>query len=174
MSLDLGEKENMMLKILRKNSRTPISEIAKKLGISRITANRMMEALVRREIIKSFTIETGIENNKLMIVELENVEMLDPEIILDDFLLLDGTHIVVIPFSETFSLDQVPVRKIHICKERKRHNSGSISSGLKCDFCGKSIISDPVKLKNGSDLYYLCCSSCEENMRKRLKALDSR
>ena len=41
-------KEYKMIKLLKQNSRTPITEMASILGISRITANRMLSALVER------------------------------------------------------------------------------------------------------------------------------
>ena len=40
MNINLGEKEYKMIKLLNQNSRTPITEMASILGISRITANR--------------------------------------------------------------------------------------------------------------------------------------
>ena len=57
MNINLGEKEYKMIKLLKQNSRTPITEMASILGISRITANRMLSALVERGIIKSFKIQ---------------------------------------------------------------------------------------------------------------------
>ena len=171
MSVDLGEKEYKMIKILKQNLRTPITEIASSLGISRITANRMLSALMGRGIIKSFTIETEQENDRLLLVELESIEGIDKDIIIDDFQLLDGSHIITIPFSDSFGLKGIPVKRIQISTGRKR-NTGLVNlEGIKCDFCGREITSDPVKMNYGNNLYYVCCTSCEENLEKRLKAM---
>ena len=171
MGIDLGEKEYKMIKILKQDSRTPITEIAGSLGISRITANRMISALVRRGIIKSFTIETGQENDRLMLVELESIDCIDQDIIIDDFQLLDGSHLITIPFSDAFDLEGIPVKRIQISTGRRR-NTGLVNlQGIKCDFCGREITSDPVKMKHGNSLYYVCCTSCEENLEKRIKAM---
>lgn len=171
MSIDLGEKEYKMLKILKQNSRTPITEIANSLGVSRITANRMITALMGKGIIKGFTIETGQENDRLLVVELESTEGIDQDIIIDDFQLLDGTHIITVPFSDSFKLQGIKVKRIQISTGRRR-NTGSVNiEGIKCDFCGKEITSDPLKIREGKSLYYVCCTSCEANLKERLEAM---
>jgi len=171
MVIDLGEKEYKMLKILKQNSRTPITEIAKSLGISRITANRMMEALIMRGIIKSFTIETGQEDDPLLVVELESTDGIDQDIIIDDFHLLDGTHIITVPYSDSFKLKDIRVKRIQISTGRKR-NTGSVNiEGIKCDYCGREITSDPLRIRDGKNLYYVCCTSCEANLKERLEAM---
>ena len=171
MNINLGEKEYKMIKLLKQNSRTPITEMASILGISRITANRMLSALVERGIIKSFTIETGNENDHLLMVEVDSTEGIDPDIIIDDFQLLEGSHIITIPFSDSFSLEGINVKGIRICSGRKRNIDAINLNGIKCDFCGREITSDPVKLRDGNSLYYLCCTSCQENMEKRLRSM---
>ncbi|WP_393971582.1 TRASH domain-containing protein [Oxyplasma meridianum] len=171
MSIDLGEKEYKMLKMLKINARTPITEMVSTLGVSRITAKRMLASLIKRGIIKSFTIETGQENDPLLVVELESIEGIDQDIIIDDFRLLDGTHIITVPFSDSFKLEGIKVKRIHISTGRKR-NTGSLNiEGIKCDFCGRKINSDPLKIRDGNSLYYVCCTSCETNLKKRLEAM---
>jgi Lrp/AsnC family leucine-responsive transcriptional regulator len=50
-----------ILKILQKNARAPVSEIAKELKLSRPTVKNKIERLVREGIIKGFTIELNRE-----------------------------------------------------------------------------------------------------------------
>ena len=131
----------------------------------------MITALMGKGIIKGFTIETGQENDRLLVVELESTEGIDQDIIIDDFQLLDGTHIITVPFSDSFKLQGIKVKRIQISTGRRR-NTGSVNiEGIKCDFCGKEITSDPLKIREGKSLYYVCCTSCEANLKERLEAM---
>ena len=131
----------------------------------------MITALMGKGIIKGFTIETGQENDRLLVVELESTEGIDQDIIIDDFQLLDGTHIITVPFSDSFKLQGIKVKRIQISTGRRR-NTGSVNiEGIKCDFCGKEITSDPLKIREGKSLYYVCFTSCEANLKERLEAM---
>ena len=54
----LREADQSLIKLLRQNSRRPVSEIAALLGVSRQTVQNRMSRLIDKGIIKRFTIET--------------------------------------------------------------------------------------------------------------------
>lgn len=53
--------DRRLIGLLSENSRTPTSEIARRLGISRSTVQSRMERLLRDGIIERFTVELGAE-----------------------------------------------------------------------------------------------------------------
>ncbi|MCJ8313087.1 MAG: Lrp/AsnC family transcriptional regulator [Saccharospirillaceae bacterium] len=55
--MDLDQRDQALISLLKANSRTPIIELAKQLAVSRSTVQNRIETLQRRGIIKKFTIE---------------------------------------------------------------------------------------------------------------------
>jgi DNA-binding Lrp family transcriptional regulator len=55
--LELDHRDKQLISLLRENSREPIVNLAKQLGVSRTTVQNRMEALERKQVIKKFTIE---------------------------------------------------------------------------------------------------------------------
>ncbi|MFH1211437.1 MAG: Lrp/AsnC family transcriptional regulator [Candidatus Woesearchaeota archaeon] len=55
----IDKKDLEILEILKKNSRTPIREIALKTGIKQSTVHQRIGQLVKKGIIQSFTIKTS-------------------------------------------------------------------------------------------------------------------
>ncbi len=53
----LDEKDYMILRILRRNARTPYSEIARALGVSEVAARKRVLKLIERGVIQRFTID---------------------------------------------------------------------------------------------------------------------
>ena len=56
-SMDSIDKK--ILKILRDNSRKPISTISEILGLSRITIQKRIDYMVSKDVIRNYTIKTG-------------------------------------------------------------------------------------------------------------------
>lgn len=53
---DLADLDKRLLQLLAKNSRTSVSELAKQLGVSRLTVQSHMDTLERRQVIQGYTI----------------------------------------------------------------------------------------------------------------------
>jgi len=55
--VSIDEKDKKILEILKKDSRTPYTEIAEKLKVSEATVRKRIESLREDDVIKKFTIE---------------------------------------------------------------------------------------------------------------------
>lgn len=67
----MDEKDNKILSILRKNSRTSIRDIAKKTGIRPSTVHKRITNLVTDEVIEQFTVKLdnkAVEENFIVIM----------------------------------------------------------------------------------------------------------
>lgn len=53
--------DKRLVALLREDSRTPTSEISRRLGVSRSTAQSRIDRLIRRGLIERFTVELGTE-----------------------------------------------------------------------------------------------------------------
>lgn len=58
-------KDQELLNILKANARTPLTDIAKTLGVSRATVQARLSRLERDGVIAGYTIVPGIESEKL-------------------------------------------------------------------------------------------------------------
>lgn len=57
----LDTKDQQLLALLRANARTPVAELAKRLGVSRATVQNRMRRLQSRGVISGFTVKLGEE-----------------------------------------------------------------------------------------------------------------
>ena len=55
--MKLDERDYLILRMLRRNARTPYSEIARSLGISEVAARKRVLKLIERGVIQRFTID---------------------------------------------------------------------------------------------------------------------
>ena len=62
---DRTEIDQRLIFILKSNSRMSLSDIARELGISRITAKRRIDELVDSGVISGFTLKLSIEDENL-------------------------------------------------------------------------------------------------------------
>ncbi len=65
--MNLDERDQALITLLKANSRRPVIELAKQLGVSRSTVQNRIETLQRRGIIKSFTIEFDAEYERKLL-----------------------------------------------------------------------------------------------------------
>ena len=56
---DLDDTDHALIRLLRRDARTPTAELARRLGVSRTTAQARIERLERQGIIGGYTILTG-------------------------------------------------------------------------------------------------------------------
>lgn len=62
MSLNIDEIDKEIIEILKRNSRTSYTLIAKKLGLSEAAVRKRINKLIKRGIIRRFTIEYTLRN----------------------------------------------------------------------------------------------------------------
>ena len=84
MQRDIAEVEQRMLNILKRNSRATITEISKSLGISRVTAKKVLNSLVQNGRIRKFTILLDEEEKELAMVQVDQIENIPASLILED------------------------------------------------------------------------------------------
>ncbi len=69
-----SSKDEQLLGILRQNARTPLSEIAAQLGVTRATAQSRLRRLERDGRIRGYTIVEGAETPELSAIVLVELE----------------------------------------------------------------------------------------------------
>jgi len=65
--MNLDQRDQSLIALLKANSRTPIIELAKQLNVSRTTVQNRIETLQRKGVIKSFTIEFDQEYERKLL-----------------------------------------------------------------------------------------------------------
>jgi len=181
-----------ILKILQKNSRASLSEIAKEVKISRPTVKSKIERLAREGIIKGFTIELdreAIEKNITLHVKAkaEFLDKLANELkgmneILEIYEVMNEKNVslkAIVKDIEEAKLFleklraaglkdmecSVALRKI---KEKYETEIGpEIGILLECEYCGKEIKDKPQAFKIHNREHYFCCPICLRSYRKK-------
>lgn len=54
--MDLRNRDRQMINILKQNGRIPVSDLARKLGIARTTAQKRLDQLEARDVIQAYTV----------------------------------------------------------------------------------------------------------------------
>jgi len=176
-----------ILKILQKDSRKTISEIADMMELSRPTVRKRIKKMIGMGIIKRFTI---IVDDSIVsgIKVLFRFKVSDIEKILkylrnmEEFieLYLTGGEknilgIAVYQDMEKFRnamnkfLDlNIPFETEIIVKEIKRREDyiPTLCFKLTCDYCGKDIEGEPFKYTLYNRDFYFCCQTCLNNFRR--------
>ena len=65
--MELDQRDRSLITLLTANSRTPVIELAKQLGVSRTTVQNRIDTLQRRGIIQAFTIEFDQEYERKLL-----------------------------------------------------------------------------------------------------------
>ena len=65
--MELDQRDQALISLLKANSRTPVIELAKQLVVSRSTVQNRIDTLQRRGIIKKFTIEFDQEYERKLL-----------------------------------------------------------------------------------------------------------
>ncbi|MHB1708375.1 MAG: TRASH domain-containing protein [Thermoplasmataceae archaeon] len=169
---DRTEIDQRLISILKSNSRTPISDIADELGISRVTAKRRIDALVDSGVISGFTLKLSIEEENLAMVHFEKGVELPKDLLLEDYELMDGSHMSVLHYEDIPKIGDLEIRDMKIVKKRSFFDSNIRLSHVHCDYCGKLITDSPIRVKLNNHTYYACCANCEGSIRKRVSRLE--
>lgn len=173
MERNLSETEQRMLALLKIDSRKNISELAASLGISRVTTKKVLDGLIEEGIIKSFTITLSDEDENLVLVYLEDISTVPMELILEDYELIDGKHIIVLYYENLPKLKNAKILNVRIVVKKSNLNNVGRLALIHCDLCGKEIPSRPIVVQINKKVHYACCPTCEKGLKRRESALVS-
>ncbi|ARM76756.1 TRASH domain-containing protein [Acidianus manzaensis] len=156
----LSEIEYKILQILKTDARTPASQIAKQLGISRVTVSRAIESLKNKGI--KFSVN---------FVEKDLVGIITSDSCLSEecFKTITGDYVSLVRADSVEelekSLENHNIKNIIIA-----HHLGKriVKSALYCDYCGGKIESEPIIYKRGKKIYYTCCKACLDGLKRKI------
>ncbi|MCL4336723.1 MAG: TRASH domain-containing protein [Candidatus Thermoplasmatota archaeon] len=172
MKRNLSELEQRLVTILREDSRKTISEIALELDVSRTTARKTLDSLMGSGRIKSFTVNLSDDEKDLAVIQVEDVSLIPKKFILEDFELIDSSHMVVIHYENLLNLGETRIIDVKIAKRRTIGENPGRMLHLHCDLCGSDIQSDPITVRSKGKTYYACCPGCESTLRKRIAVVE--
>lgn len=189
----LDEIDSKILRILLIDSRTPISEIAKELNLSRPTVRKRLERLINTGVIKGYTINIGEkyldyttivfilkpEKQDKIFEQLKNIEEVS------EIYQLEGSKDIIcfVEIKDMKNLQKIISKfskmeikyDIKIASKRLRKNItydrlarlGLVT--LVCDYCGKKIVSEPLTYTLYNRKYYFCCPTCLREYKKKIR-----
>lgn len=187
MNFNLDEIDYDVLKILQEDARASISEISRRLGLSRPTVRRRIKRLLERGVIKKFTIvineelEGGIKaiigfkarNVKNILSELEKIDELSEIYITsgERNIICRGSFPDLKTFRELmnrFVELNIPFEANIILKTVRERWGGEfkLSFKLRCDYCGKEITDKPYKFIRYNREFNFCCPTCLREFRR--------
>jgi DNA-binding Lrp family transcriptional regulator len=189
-AVDLG-----ILRILQKDSRTPYSEIASRVNISRPTAKARIKKLQSHGIIRKFTIildRDAIVQNIIVLMQMR-AENLDGVVrslrglgeVLEIYEVMGERNLAckaVVQSMEALrslieKVNELDVRDLRasivlktLKEEHETKVGPEIGVSLECEYCGKSVLASPYKFKVHNVEHYFCCPICLKSYRKKIKA----
>jgi DNA-binding Lrp family transcriptional regulator len=191
MALDLTDLG--VLRILQRDARTPVLEIAKELGISRPTVKARIEKLQGEGIIKKFTAivdRDAIVKNILLFLRMrmEDKGLVDSLKEMDEVLEIYETmgernltcKAIVRDMGELRDfmdrLSQLGIKEVDssivlktVKEEYEAIIGPEIGVSLNCEYCGKEITGAPYKFKVHNKEHYLCCPVCLKSFKRKMK-----
>ena len=166
MKFSSGEIESRVLDILKRDSRTSISDIASILETGRTRVREAIDSMLESGKIRRFTVETSDEGNDLILAKVRKIDQIDQTRLIEYFEMIDGTYLIVAAYSEIKSLDKVEVLEFNFAKQR--WNIGFVTGvrKLTCDYCGQKIDGNPITVERGRKILYACCPNCQKDLTR--------
>lgn len=192
MKLDAVDLE--ILRMLQRDSRTPYSEIASKVNISRPTAKARIKRLQNQGIIRKFTIiidRDAIIQNIIVLMQMraENLEeavkalhRLDE--VLEIYEVMGERNLACKAIVQSMEelrrlmekVNELAVKDLRasivlktLKEEHETEIGPEIGVSLECEYCGKPIFASPYKFKAHNVEHYFCCPVCLKSYRKKIK-----
>ncbi|MEM3676227.1 MAG: TRASH domain-containing protein [Thermoplasmataceae archaeon] len=170
MQKQLPELEQRMINILKRNSRTSLTDLARSLRISRITASKIFESLVSSGRLKRFTVLLEEEERDLAIVQVKGSAPIQNSLILEKFDLIDGSQLLIMYYEDLVKLPEINIERIEVARSRTIFDNLSRSTSIHCDYCNNIVIGKPIPVEQDGELYYACCPNCEKDLKRRFNA----
>ncbi|MEM0157049.1 MAG: TRASH domain-containing protein [Thermoplasmataceae archaeon] len=171
MQKQFRELEQRVLMMLKEDSRKSIVDIAAELGISRITARKIVDGMVESGEIIKFTVESSSDQNDLALIHVRSGTVLPDDLVLEAFDLIDGTSLVLVYLENLASLHDSGILEVQIVTHRKPGSPAPRYPSLHCDYCDAVIRGTPISVRGDGKTYYVCCPNCERDMKRRLGSL---
>lgn len=149
----LSDLEFRALEVLRNDSRISVTELAKRLNISRSTATNIIKNLRKKGV--KFTIQYQNEPFIAFVISgYCNGEC---------YKLLDGRFMNIVRANTLEELEN----KLSKIEAKDLSFIGKGNFVVKCDYCGKEIHESPLVYRIGRKTYYACCNSCLSELKKK-------
>ena len=173
MARNLSDLEQRMIAILKEDSRKTVLDLSRELGISRITAKKILTSLVGEGVIRRFTVTLAEDERNLVLVHMKEIKGVPAGLILEYFSLIDGTFIAVMYYENLVKIQNVNIIEVKIATRRTLNEEHDRIEHIHCDYCGKEIEKDPIRLELHRKTYFVCCPNCERDLRRRREFLES-
>lgn len=166
MKYSSGELQSRVLDILKRDSRTTISDIASFLATGRTRVREAIDSMIESGKIRRFTVETSDEGEDLIVARIRKIDQIDQTRLIEYFEMIDGTYLIVASYSEIKSLGNVEVLEFSFAKQRRSIGFVSGVRKLTCDYCGQRIDGNPITVERGRKILYACCPNCQMDLTK--------
>ncbi len=188
MQMKLDTMDVKILRMLQENSRTPVSEIAARLRVSRPTIKNRIERLVREGVISRFTVEISrdaLDNPLSVYLRLkadgESLGRISevPEIVemyrvtgrlnvLAKALIRDMEELSGLIEELRRHADEIEVELVLDTLKESEPPLQMIKAELECEYCGSNITKKPYIYKFRNVERYFCCPVCLKSYRRKL------
>ena len=158
--------------MLKEDSRKSVVDIAAELGISRITARKIIDGLVESQEIIRFTVESSSDQNDLALIHVRSGTVIPDDLVLEVFDLIYGTSLILVYLENIASVKDPGIIDVKIVSRRKIGSPVPRYPSLHCDYCDAEIRGTPISVKGEGKTYYVCCPNCERDMKRRLGNLE--
>ncbi|MCL4333818.1 MAG: TRASH domain-containing protein [Candidatus Thermoplasmatota archaeon] len=169
--INLSHNESKVLRALQEDSRLRVNDVAKVTNLNRNTVRTAIKSLISNKIITRFTVNVSIpENEKLILLEVEDLEQIPESDRIEVFELANGKFMVV----SDINVLKKDIKYVHLNIIKKKQDFESISTKVRtyCDYCGKEIEDVPLILKYKNHQYYACCENCKRDLARRIQRAD--
>jgi len=174
----LTNLEYRALRALAQDARMPAADVAKAIGVSRVTASRAIWSLKKKGVrfvpeyydgsVKAFVVVPI--GTPLPALEPSTGEAQE-EVKLEAYDLLDGDRMLVVEAADLDALEKF-MKKLSDKKAfyvaTKKLNGKLVKAELICDYCGGKIKGEPLVFRRGRRIYYACCNGCLNSLKKRV------
>ncbi|MEM0135626.1 MAG: DUF977 family protein [Thermoplasmatales archaeon] len=167
MRRNFTETEQRLIVLLKKNSRITVTEIARELGVSRVTAKKTLDSLLKSGRIKRFTINLEDEEREMVLVRTEDTSKIPSDLVIEQFKLINGSYISVLYYEDLLTVKNAHIMAIDIAVARESNENLFRMEGIHCDYCGSEIKGKPIIVEFGGKTYYACCPNCERDLKKK-------
>ncbi|MCS7365887.1 MAG: TRASH domain-containing protein [archaeon GB-1867-035] len=189
--MKLDEIDNAILRVLLSNARASISDIAREVGISRPTARKRIQRLLSSGLIKGFSAiidESLLKGFQVVCwIKASDAEKIASELekineVTRVYVTSGERNIICIArIPDMMSLESLinklssynlPFELSIVLKSISKPIFPEFLSilKLKCDYCGKEIVSKALTYTIHNRRFYFCCPTCLREFSKRLKS----